>query len=80
MCAVSKKIAETFPARLRRMRKRRGLEQKDLAKRCYVHVNMIFRYESGMSTPSTDVLCKLADVFDVSVDYLLCRTDDPRTF
>jgi len=29
------------------------------------------------ATINSDILCKLADYFDVSVDYLLGRTDDP---
>lgn len=34
-------------------------------------------WRNGRSKPSTDALSKLADYFDVTVDYLLCRTDDP---
>ena len=71
---------ETFPQRLRRMRKRRGMSQESLAECCFVHLNTIKHYEAGRSMPSADVLCKIAEHFEVSVDYILCRTDDPRTF
>ena len=71
---------ETFPQRLRRMRKRRGMSQESLAEQCFVHLNTIKLYESGKYMPSADVLCKIAECFEVSVDYVLCRTDDPRTF
>lgn len=72
-------MAETFPQRLRRMRLRMGMTQSQLADMCYVHENSIFGYESGRTTPSADVLCTIADAFDVSVDYLLCRTENPIT-
>ena len=77
---MQRKSSETFPQRLRRMRQRRGMTQEGLAIHCYVHENMITHYESGRSMPSADVLCKMAEYFEVSVDYILCRTDDPRTF
>jgi HTH-type transcriptional regulator, competence development regulator len=35
-------------------------------------------YENGRSEPDTETLNKLADYYDVSVDYLLGRTDDPN--
>ena len=70
---------EGFPVRLRRMRRRHGMSHEVLAGLCSLHVNAIERYEAGKTMPSTQSLCRLADCFQVSTDYLLCRTDDPRT-
>lgn len=39
---------------------------------------MVIRYEGGQMRPSLDNLIVLADLFSVSVDYLLGRTDDPN--
>ena len=36
------------------------------------------RYETGQTTPAPEIFIKYADYFDVSMDYLYCRTDDPR--
>ena len=69
---------EQFPQRLKRMRLRRGMTQDSLAEQCNLHANAIANYETGRRTPSTEGLCKLADRLEVSIDYLLCRTDDPR--
>ena len=43
-----------------------------------VQQSRINRFETGQSTPSPDVFLKYADYFDVSMDYLYCRTDEPR--
>jgi transcriptional regulator with XRE-family HTH domain len=34
------------------------------------------RYETGTNEPDADTIVRLADIFGVSVDYLLCRTDE----
>lgn len=72
-------MAETFPQRLRRMRLRRGMTQRHLADICYVHIRSIQDYEKGRGHPSAEVLCSMADALGVSVDYILCRTDNPIT-
>ena len=54
-----------------------GLSQSALSKRFGVSQNCIYRYEHGTSVPH-DALCKYADYFDVSADYLLGRTDKPE--
>ena len=40
--------------------------------------NTISRYETGTREPSHDELITIADYFDVSIDYLLGRTDNPK--
>lgn len=40
--------------------------------------NTISRYETGEREPGIEELIKIADFFNISVDYLLGRTDDPR--
>ena len=37
-----------------------------------------FRYEKGERMPTYEVLLQIANYFDVSVDYLMCRTDNPK--
>ena len=38
--------------------------------------NSIYRWEETKIIPKAETLIKIADYFDVSVDYLLCRTDN----
>lgn len=68
-----------FQRRVQRMRHRRGMTQECLAGLCGLHPNTIRLLESGQRQPTCRTLCLLADIFDVSIDYLLGRTDDPRT-
>ncbi|MGB9661248.1 MAG: helix-turn-helix domain-containing protein [Moorellaceae bacterium] len=65
--------------RLRKLREQAGLTQEELAKLLGVERSTISRYESGNRDPSSEMLDRLAKFFNVSVDYLLGRTDDPRT-
>lgn len=64
--------------RLRALRKDRGLTQVQMAQMLNVQQSRINRYESGASTPGPDVFIQLADFFDVSMDYLYGRCDDPK--
>ena len=43
-----------------------------------VKQSSINRYEQGQSPPSLETLVRYADYFDVSLDYLLARTDNPQ--
>lgn len=63
--------------RLKDIRKEQGLLQKDLAAHLGITQQAYANYESGKREPDYDTLAKLADIFNVSVDYLLGRTDDP---
>ena len=66
--------------RIRDLREDRDLYQKDLAQVlncsqvCYSH------YEIGKRDIPTEVLCRLADFYGTSVDYLLGRTDEREPY
>ena len=63
--------------RLRTLRMSAGLSQKKLAEQLNVRHTTISRIEKGEREPSLQLLNLIADFFNVSVDYLLGRTDDP---
>jgi transcriptional regulator with XRE-family HTH domain len=65
-----------FPQRLATLRKERALTQQALADHVGVHVSQIRRYEAGDSTPTLDVLRKLAIALSVSADTLVFDTDE----
>ena len=64
--------------RLKEIRKERGISQLRLAMDLHMNQNSISRYENGEREADYATLIKFADYFDVSVDYLLERTDDPH--
>jgi transcriptional regulator with XRE-family HTH domain len=63
-----------FGKRLRQLRKEKGLTQAELAKLLSIGESTVSFYESGKRQPDYETLIRLAEVFNVSVDYLLGRT------
>ena len=61
--------------RLRDMREDRDLKQRELAEMLNVSQTTYSRYESGELDIPSAALIKLADFYNVSVDYILGRTD-----
>lgn len=57
------------------LRTERDLYQKELAVYLNVSIGTISNYEKGVHYPDLDTLCKLADYFGVTTDYLLNRTN-----
>ena len=65
-----------FGKRLRKVRAQRHLSQSDLEKRSNVPAVMISHFETGVrANASAETLVKLADALQVSIDYLLGRSD-----
>ena len=64
--------------RLRSLRESVRLSQAKLAKEFDVSQSALARYEIDDSTPCPEVFLKYADYFDVSLDYIFGRTDDPH--
>ena len=66
-----------FSARLHDLRKQSGLSQKALSEILGVTDAAVTLLEKAKRSPSFEVLTALADYFDVSLDYLVGRSDDP---
>lgn len=67
---------DRFPTQLAKARKRRKLNQSELAKASGLQASAISHFETGSRKPSFDNLRKLADALSVTTDFLLGRTDD----
>lgn len=65
----------TFGQRLANLREEKGIYQKELAAILNVSPSTVSNYENDVHFPDIEILCKLANYFDVSTDYLLVRTD-----
>ena len=63
--------------RLKELRKKKGISQLRLAMDLSTTQNTISRYETGEREPGIIELIKIADYFNVSVDYLIGRTENP---
>ena len=68
---------EIFSERLKVLRAEKGIRQSELAALIGVRNTAVSMMESGSRSPSVEVLCALADYFNVSLDYLVGRSDDP---
>ena len=71
---IDEQIVQSFRARLVELRKEKGLSQVGLAKELGVDYSTIAKYETGDRLPDLVMLCKLADFFGSSTDYLLGRS------
>ena len=69
---------EQIGKRLRGLREGIRLTQVQMAQILGVQQSRINRFETGQSTPSPEVFLKYADYFDVSMDYIFGRTDNPQ--
>lgn len=63
--------------RLKQLRQKRGISQLRLAMELGMNQNTVSRYENGEREADYQTLICLADYFNVSIDYLLERTDNP---
>ncbi len=64
--------------RLKEIRNSKGISQLKMAMDLNTNQNTISRYETGEREPGINELIKIADYFNVSVDYLLVRTNNPN--
>ena len=61
--------------RLKELRAEKRATRKEVAEVIFCSPLVYSRYERGEREPDIDTLCKLADYFNVTVDYIVCRTD-----
>ena len=63
--------------RIRDLREDRDLTQKEMAEYLKIHQTTYSDYEIGNLNIPVDILIKLADFYNTTIDYLVERTDDP---
>ena len=66
--------------RLKEIREDRDLSQKVIAKVLNITQQQYSMYELGIRLIPIDKLCLLADYYNVSLDYLVCRTDERKSY
>lgn len=65
---------ENFGSRMKQLRQKSKLTQLQLSEKIYISESYIALIEAGKRNPSMDIVCKLADYFSVSTDYLIHGT------
>ena len=64
-----------FHIRLNETRKSKGITAQQMADSLCINIRSYRAYESADRSPNIEFLVKIADILDVSTDYLLCRDD-----
>lgn len=70
----------SFHERLKAIRQDKDLSQLEVAEALHITRTALANYESGTREPDISLLVQIADYFDVSLDYLLCRTNLMTSF
>ena len=63
---------------LKILRVNAGLTQISLQMKTGIEQSLLSKFENGERIPPTDTLITLADFYGVSIDYILCRTENPE--
>ena len=71
---------ETMAQRTRKCRTDRGLTQREAAIYCDITERAFQNYELMNREPKVEILVRIAEFFQVSLDYLVGLTDDPRPY
>jgi transcriptional regulator with XRE-family HTH domain len=69
-------VREVLANRLRELRKEKGLTQNQVAIYCDITEKTYQNYELMTREPKLEILVKIADLLDVSIDYLVGRTNE----
>jgi len=69
--ALFAKKEETLNERIKKLRKKKGMTQLELAEKVYVTDKAVSKWETGEGNPEITILIELAKIFEVSLDYLL---------
>ena len=62
---------------LKHLRKNKGYTQIAVQMKTGIEQALLSKFENGERVPPTETLIKLADFYNVSIDYILCRTENP---
>lgn len=71
-------MKNNYYRRLRDLREDHDMTQTDVAKYLEMTQPQYYRYEAGYRDIPTDILLRLADLYNTSTDYLLGRTNNPK--
>ena len=71
-------MERTFPRTLSALRRERNISQRQAAAELNISQALLSHYENGAREPGLGFVCRACDYYQVSADYLLCRSDEPN--
>lgn len=71
-------LGDVMNNNLRKLRKEKGMTQIALQMATGIEQALLSKFENGERVPPTETLMQLADFYNVSMDYIMCRTDNPK--
>ena len=71
-------LGDIMQNRLKELRKGRGYTQVSLQMQTGIEQALLSKFENGERVPPTETLLRLADFYNVSIDYILYRTNNPN--
>ncbi len=71
-------LGDVMENRLKQLRKGRGYTQISVQMQTGIEQALLSKFENGERIPPTETLVRLAEFYNVSIDYILCRTDKPE--
>ena len=71
-------LGDNMKNNLKKLRKEHGLTQIALQMKTGVEQALLSKFETMERVPPTETLLILADFYNVSIDYILCRTENPK--
>ncbi len=63
---------------LKKLRESKGITQLALQMATGIEQSLLSKFENGERVPPTETLMCLAEFYGVSMDYIMCRTDNPK--
>ncbi len=71
-------LGDVMQNRLKELRRSRGYTQISLQMQTGIEQALLSKFENCERIPPTETLVQLAEFYNVSIDYILCRTDKPE--
>lgn len=71
-------LGDVMKNNLRKLRKDKGMTQIALQMATGIEQALLSKFENGERVPPTETLLHLAEFYNVSIDYILCRTENPE--
>lgn len=71
-------LGDVMKNNLKLLRKEKGYTQIAVQMKTGIEQALLSKFENGERIPPTESLIRLAEFYNVSVDYILCRTDNPN--
>ena len=71
-------MERSFPQTLSALRRERNISQRQAAAELGISQALLSHYENGAREPGLSFVCRACDYYQVSADYLLCRSEQPN--